>query len=59
MSLSLDADRRAVVDEVRFFVEREVMPVAYDLEKNDSYPFELIDKLKALGVFSATIPEKY
>ncbi len=59
MSLSLDADRRAVVDEVRLFVEREVMPVAHDLEKNDSYPFELIDKLKALGVFSATIPEKY
>jgi alkylation response protein AidB-like acyl-CoA dehydrogenase len=59
MSLSLDADRQAVVDEVRLFVEREVIPVAHDLEKNDIYPFELIEKLKALGVFSATIPEDY
>jgi len=59
MSLSLDADRQAVVDEVRLFVEREVIPVAHDLEKNDMYPFDLIDKLKALGVFSATIPEAY
>ena len=59
MNVSLDADRQAVVDEVRMFVEREVIPVAHDLEKNDVYPFELIEKLKALGVFSATIPEKY
>ena len=59
MSLSLDADRQAVVDEVRHFVEREVIPVVHDLEKNDIYPFDLIDKLKALGVFSATIPEAY
>jgi alkylation response protein AidB-like acyl-CoA dehydrogenase len=59
MSSSHDADRQAVVDEVRRFVDREVVPVAHDLEKNDRYPFELIDKLKALGVFSATIPEAY
>ncbi len=59
MSSSHDADRQAVVDEVRRFVDREVIPVAHDLEKNDRYPFELIDKLKTLGVFSATIPEAY
>jgi alkylation response protein AidB-like acyl-CoA dehydrogenase len=59
MSSSLEADRQAVVDEVRRFVDREVIPVAHDLEKNDIYPFELIDKLKVLGVFSATIPEAY
>ena len=59
MSVPLDAERRAVVEEVRLFVEREVIPVAHDLEKNDEYPFELIEKLKTLGVFSATIPEAY
>jgi alkylation response protein AidB-like acyl-CoA dehydrogenase len=59
MSLTLDADKQAVVEEVRLFVEREVIPVAHDLEKNDTYPIDLIDKLGALGVFSATIPEAY
>jgi alkylation response protein AidB-like acyl-CoA dehydrogenase len=59
MSTSLDADRQAVVEEVRRFVDREVIPVAHDLEKDDIYPYELIDKLKALGVFGATIPEAY
>ncbi len=59
MNASFDADRQAVVDEVRRFVDREVIPVAHDLEKNDTYPLELIDKLKTLGIFSATIPEAY
>jgi alkylation response protein AidB-like acyl-CoA dehydrogenase len=59
MSSSLEADRKVIVDEVRRFVDREVIPVAHELEKNDLYPFELIDKLKALGVFSATISETY
>ncbi len=59
MNTSLDADRQAVVEEVRRFVDREVIPMAHDLEKNDIYPIELIDKLRALGVFGATIPEAY
>ncbi len=59
MNTSLDADRQAVVEEVRRFVDREVIPVAHDLEKNDTYPFELIDKLRAIGIFGATIPEAY
>jgi len=59
MNTSLDADRQAVVEEVRRFVDREVIPVAHDLEKNDTYPFELIDKLRAIGIFGATVPEAY
>jgi len=48
-----------VVAEVRRFVDREVIPMAHDLEKHDSYPVELVNKLKELGIFSATIPEAY
>src|SRR5436853_5067330 len=55
----LDHDRQEVITEVRRFVDREVIPIAHDLEKSDTYPVALIDKLKALGVFSATIPEAY
>ncbi|HEY6540717.1 MAG TPA: acyl-CoA dehydrogenase family protein, partial [Ktedonobacteraceae bacterium] len=54
-----DADKQAVIDEVRRFVEREVMPVAHDMEHDDIYPVELIEKMKTLGIFSATIPEAY
>ncbi|HLJ35244.1 MAG TPA: acyl-CoA dehydrogenase family protein, partial [Ktedonobacteraceae bacterium] len=54
-----DTEKQMVIDEVRRFVEREVIPVAHDLEKSDSYPVALIDKLKTMGVFAATIPEEY
>jgi alkylation response protein AidB-like acyl-CoA dehydrogenase len=55
----LDADKQLIIAEVRRFVDREVIPVARELEHDDSYPFALIEKLKQLGIFSATIPEAY
>lgn len=55
----LDADRQLIITEVRRFVDREVIPIAHQLEHDDSYPVELIEKLKHLGVFSATIPAAY
>lgn len=59
METLFDAERQMVITEVRRFVDREVIPTAHDLEQHDTYPVDLIDKLKALGVFSTTIPEAY
>src|SRR5260370_15650707 len=59
MEASLDAERQAVIAEIQRFVEREVIPAARKLEHDDTYPVDLIDKLKVLGIFSATIPEAY
>ena len=59
MSVPSDAEKQMVIDEVRRFVDREVIPVAHELEQSDRYPVVLIDKLKAMGVFAATIPEEY
>ncbi|HLZ63832.1 MAG TPA: acyl-CoA dehydrogenase family protein [Ktedonosporobacter sp.] len=54
-----EAEKRMIIDEVRRFVDREVIPVAHDLEQHDTYPVELVQKLKHLGILSATIPEAY
>jgi alkylation response protein AidB-like acyl-CoA dehydrogenase len=59
MDTTLDPEKQMIIAEVRRFVDREVIPVAHELEHNDIYPLELIEKLKTLGVFSATIPEAY
>lgn len=59
MNTASNEERQMVIAEVRRFVEREVLPLAHDLEQSDSYPYELVEKLKHLGVFSATIPEQY
>jgi alkylation response protein AidB-like acyl-CoA dehydrogenase len=45
-----------VIEAVRRFVERDVMPVATELEHRDEYPQALVDKMKGLGLFGATIP---
>ena len=56
-------DRRAVtaqvIDTVRRFVEREVIPVASKYEHADEYPQPLVDRMRELGLFGATIPAEY
>jgi alkylation response protein AidB-like acyl-CoA dehydrogenase len=51
--------REEIVATVRRFVEREVMPVASELEHQNEYPHALVDRMKALGLFGATIPQEY
>ena len=48
-----------IVATVREWVEREVMPVASDLEHADEYPEQLVAAMKELGLFGVTIPEEY
>ena len=55
----LSEEEQAVVDTVREFVERDVRPVARELEHADEYPEKLIERMKQLGVFGLAIPEPY
>jgi alkylation response protein AidB-like acyl-CoA dehydrogenase len=48
-----------IIDTVRRFVEREVIPVASRYEHADEYPQPLVDRMKELGLFGAIIPEEY
>ncbi len=59
MESTPDFEKQMVVEEVRRFVDREVIPAARELEHDDIYPVELIEKLKQLGIFGVTIPEEY
>ena len=51
--------RRAIVNTIREFVRREVVPVASQMEHADEYPVELVERMKELGLFGAIIPEEY
>ncbi len=59
MAAISDSEKQMVIEEVRRFVDREVIPVARELEHDDIYPVALIEKLKRLGIFGVTIPEEY
>ncbi|HVN85077.1 MAG TPA: acyl-CoA dehydrogenase family protein [Candidatus Binatia bacterium] len=51
--------REELLVTIRRFVEREVLPVASELEHRNEYPHALVAKLKELGLFGATIPQEY
>jgi len=59
MDLRLTEEQQIIIETVRKFVQKEVMPVASKLEHADEYPQALVDRLRELGLFGATIPEEY
>src|ERR1700688_3783818 len=56
MAETLDHD---VIEAVHRFVERDVIPVASELEHADEYPHALVATMRELGLFGATIPVEY
>jgi alkylation response protein AidB-like acyl-CoA dehydrogenase len=55
-----DAELRGtLVATVAEFVDREVIPAAPQLERDDVYPLVLVSKLGEMGFFGATIPTEY
>ncbi len=50
-----ETDDAAILDAVDRFLAREVRPVASKLEHADEYPHALVEGMKALGLFGATI----
>ncbi|WP_067905211.1 acyl-CoA dehydrogenase family protein [Nocardia vaccinii] len=55
----LSAEEQQVVATVRQWVDREVRPVARDLEHGNEYPEKLIEQMKQLGIYGLAIPEPY
>ena len=51
--------QQEILKAVHTFVEDKIIPVAQELEHSDTYPQEIIDGLKELGVFGLTIPEEF
>jgi alkylation response protein AidB-like acyl-CoA dehydrogenase len=44
---------------VREFTEKQIIPVATELEHRDEFPAEIVAGMKQLGLFGLTIPEAY
>ena len=57
--LSPEQSEQIILDTVDRFLERDVRPVAKELELRDEYPSDVVEKMKALGLFGATIGERY
>lgn len=59
MKFELDEDQREFKSLLRTFVDKEIVPVARDWEQSGRYPTEIVDGMKAMGLFGITVPEEY
>ena len=55
----LSQEEQIVVETVHEWVDREVRPVARDLEHANTYPEALIEQMKGMGIYGLAIPEPY
>jgi alkylation response protein AidB-like acyl-CoA dehydrogenase len=54
-----EAVRAEIIETVRKFVQRDVIPVASELEHTDTFPDQIVKQMRELGLFGITIPEEF
>lgn len=59
MNFDLSEEQRLIRDTVRDFAEREIKPVAKELDEKAEFSYDLTKKIGELGLFGMTLPEKY
>ncbi len=57
--LELTDIQKEIVGTVREFVEKEVIPVADEMERDDEFPEAIVEQMRELGLFGLTVPEHY
>ena len=52
-------DERMLLDSIETWVEKSVRPIAKEHDHEDKYPHALVEEMKELGLFGATISPEY
>ena len=47
-----------ILDSIDRFLERDVRPHVHELEANDTYPEKIVEQMRELGLFGATISQE-
>ena len=59
MNFDLSDEQKMIKQTVRDFAEREIKPVAKELDEKGQFSVELTKKIGELGLFGMYLPEKY
>jgi short-chain 2-methylacyl-CoA dehydrogenase len=59
MDFELTDEQRLLRDTVRDFARQEVAPIAEELDRTKSFPYELVAKMGELGLMGIPFPEEY
>jgi len=51
-------EQAEIVAAIHDWVDREVIPVASELEHADEFPSALVAQMRELGLFGVTVPEE-
>jgi alkylation response protein AidB-like acyl-CoA dehydrogenase len=52
-------EQRAICEMVRQFADEQIIPNAEHFDHEDSFPEDIVEHMKELGLFGVTIPEEY
>jgi len=59
MQLELTEQQKMIRNMVREFAEKEIAPIAAELDKTEEYPTKTLEKMAALGLLGIIIPTEY
>jgi short-chain 2-methylacyl-CoA dehydrogenase len=59
VDFDLTAEQSLIRSTVRDFAEQEVAPVAEELDRTKSFPYEIVEKLGGLGMMGIPFPQEY
>ncbi len=59
MNFSLSTEHEVLRDSVRNFAEKEIRPVARELDEKEEFSYETMQKMAELGLFGVFVSEKY
>ncbi|MGH2614915.1 MAG: acyl-CoA dehydrogenase family protein, partial [Thermomicrobiales bacterium] len=57
--IDLSDDQRAIQDHVRAFARQEIAPLAQQIDEQDIYPAELVQRIGQLGVLGLELPAEW
>ena len=59
MTIQLTQDQKDFQEAIRAFVDKEIIPVARDMEHSGEYPTAIVEHMKDMGLFGMLIPEEF
>jgi len=59
MDFNLSTEQEILRESVRSFAEKEIKPVAAELDKKEEFSYETMQKMAELGLFGIFVSEKY
>ncbi|MDQ6824583.1 MAG: acyl-CoA dehydrogenase family protein, partial [Candidatus Eremiobacteraeota bacterium] len=59
LNFELPEDLKLLKSTLREFVEKELWPIAEQVEDSDDIPQSTIDKMREMGLFGLPFPEEY